>query len=95
MQEAIAIVAFAARSQWFVKTQCVLCCSDLGRVVDWKVVDGGDEALSDQLTVGGRGFSLHKVRLHPSHLGLESPARETMATRRRTLRRTPAGGVAL
>lgn len=56
--------------------QCVLCCNNLGWVVHWKVLDRRDKALSNQLAVGGRGFSLDIVRLHLSHLGLESSARE-------------------
>lgn len=58
-----------------------VCCvnNNLGGVVHWEVLDRRDEALSNQLAVGRRGFSLHKVRLHLSHLGLESSARETKA----------------
>lgn len=54
-----------------------MCCNNLGGVVHWEVLDRRDEALSNQLAVGRRSFSLHKVRLHLSHLGLESSARET------------------
>lgn len=43
-------------------------------VVNWEVLNRRDEALGYQLTVGGRGLSLNKLRLHASHLRLKSPA---------------------